>query len=103
MVKVSVFYPNKEGVTFDMDYYCNTHVPMVRELMGDSLKNLTIEKGLAGGNPSSPAPYAAMGNMYFDTVEIFQGAFDPNVEEIMGDLPNFTGVEPIIQISKVMI
>jgi len=31
MIKVNMLYPNEEGKKFDMDYYCNIHIPMVRE------------------------------------------------------------------------
>jgi len=34
MIKVGVFYPNNEGSGFDMGYYCNSHIPMVREKAG---------------------------------------------------------------------
>lgn len=102
MIKVSVVYPNSEGKKFDMDYYCDTHVPMVSSLLGDALKGATVEKGLGGGAPGSVAPYAGMGNMYFDTMEEFGNAFGPNAEKIMGDLPNFTDIEPVIQVSEVM-
>ena len=103
MIKVTVVYPNGEGKKFDMDYYCNTHVPMVVSLLGDALKGVTVEKGLGGGAPESAAPYASLGNMYFDTVEEFGDAFGANAEKIMGDLPNFTDIEPVIQVSEVMI
>jgi uncharacterized protein (TIGR02118 family) len=103
MIKVSVIYPNAEGKKFDMNYYSGTHVPMVVDLLGDALKSVTVEKGLGGGAPGSPAPYAGMGNMYFDSVEDFGNSFGPNAEKIMGDLPNFTNIEPIVQVSEVMI
>lgn len=102
MCKVSVLYPNGEGKNFDMNYYLNTHVPMVAELLGESLKGATVEKGLGGATPGSPATYAGMGNMYFDSVEDFGKAFGPNAEKIMGDLPNFTNIEPVVQVSEVM-
>ncbi len=51
LIKVSVVYPNSEGKKFDMDYYCNKHVPMVATLLGDSLKGATVEKGIGGGAP----------------------------------------------------
>jgi len=102
MTKVSVMYPNGEGKTFNMDYYCNTHLPMVGELLGDALKGATVEKGLGGAAPGTTAPFAGMGNMYFDSVEDFGKAFGPNSEKIMGDLPNFTNIEPIVQVSEVM-
>jgi uncharacterized protein (TIGR02118 family) len=103
MIKVSVVYPNAEGKKFDMNYYCGTHVPMVSSLLGDALKGSTVEKGIGGGAPGSPAPFAGMGNMYFDSVEEFGNAFGQSAEKIMGDLPNFTDIEPVIQVSEVMI
>lgn len=103
MIKVSVLYPNGDSKSFDMDYYCNTHVPMVGGLLGDSIKGATVEQGLGGGAPNSPATYAAMGNLYFSSMEEFEASFGPNAEEIMADLPNFTNIEPVIQISEVMI
>jgi len=102
MTKVTVLYPNEENKNFDMDYYCNTHLPMVNKLLGDTLKGASVEKGLGGAAPGSAAPYAGIGNMYFDSVEDFGKAFGPNAEKIMGDLPNFTDIEPIIQVSEVM-
>ena len=102
MTKVSVFYPNGEGKTFDMDYYTNTHLPMVSGLLGDALKGATVEQGLGSAAPGSPAPFLGMGNMYFDSVEAFGNAFGPNAEKIMGDLPNFTNSEPVIQVSEVI-
>ena len=103
MIKVSVLYPNSEGKKFDMDYYCNTHLPMVGGLLCDALKGATVEKGLGGATPGSEAAYVAMGNMYYNNLEEFQNAFGPNAKEIMGDLPNFTNIEPVIQISEVLI
>lgn len=102
MIKVSVLYPNAEGKNFDIDYYCNTHLPLVGELLGDALKGATAEKGLGGGTPGSEAPFACTGNMYFDKIEDFQNSFGPNAEKIMGDLPNFTNIEPVVQISEVV-
>ena len=58
MTKVSVLYPNGENKTFDMNYYCNTHLPMVSKLLGDALKGATVEKGLGGAAPGSIAPVA---------------------------------------------
>jgi uncharacterized protein (TIGR02118 family) len=103
MIKVSVFYPAGDSVSFDMNYYITKHLPFVGGLLGKYLKGATVEKGLAGGATGSPATYVAMGNMYFDSVEEFQKAFGPNAPKIMADLPNFTNSKPVIQISEVKI
>ena len=101
MIKVSVMYPNSEGAKFDNDYYATTHIPMVTELLGSALKVGEINVGLAGGEPNSPAPFIAMGHMTFNSVEEFQSSFGPNASKIMGDLPNFTDIQPQIQISEI--
>ncbi len=101
MIKVSVFYPHSEGKSFDMDYYRSSHMPMVREKLGDACKNTAIEGGLGGGAPDSPPTYVAMGHLYFDSVEDFQSSFGPHAEAIMADIPNYTNIEPVIQVSQV--
>jgi uncharacterized protein (TIGR02118 family) len=101
MIKVSVLYPNTPDISFDVDYYCETHVPMVAGLLGDALKGGQVDAGLAGAEEGAAAPFAAMGHLLFDSVEAFQASFGPNAEQIMGDVPNFTNSEPIIQISDV--
>jgi uncharacterized protein (TIGR02118 family) len=103
MIKLSVLYPTGEGKTFDMDYYLNKHIPLVGKLLGDAVKGATVEQGLGGPVPDSPAAFAAMGNLYFESVESFQNSFGPNAPEILGDLPNFTNAEPVVQISKVLV
>lgn len=101
MIKVSVFYPNTEGKRFNADYFLNKHIPFVQEQLGSSLKRTSVDMGLAGGEPGSPAPYQAMGHLFFDTVEAFQAAFGLHASSLMGDIPNFTDIQPTIQISEV--
>ncbi|MBN1238473.1 MAG: EthD family reductase [Gammaproteobacteria bacterium] len=101
MIKVSVMYPRKDGATFDMDYYCATHMPLVREKLGAALKGMSIDSGLAGPEPGSAPAYVAMGHLLFDSTESFQAAFAPHAEAILGDIRNYTDIEPIIQISDV--
>lgn len=101
MIRVSVLYPNNPSATFNMDYYLNTHVPMVGQLLGDSLKGAIVDSGIAGGAPGESAAFIAMVHLTFDTVESFQESFGPNADQIMGDIPNFTNTQPQIQISDI--
>jgi uncharacterized protein (TIGR02118 family) len=103
MIKFSVFYPNEEGKKIDMDYYVNSHIPMVQEKLGGALKGGTVDQGIAGPEPGSPAIYVAMGHLLFDSVEEFQSAFGPHMEAIMADIPNYTDILPSVQISEVKI
>ena len=102
MVKVTILYPNSEGKTFDMDYYSNKHMPMVANLLGDAMTHYTIDKGISGRTPDEPLPYLAIGYLYFDKLEDYQNAFGPNAKEIVGDIPNYTNTQPIVQISEVL-
>ena len=103
MIKVSVFYPNNEGSKFDIDYYCNSHIPMVRQKLGTACKGAAVEQGIAGPTPGSRPAFIAMGHIYFDSVEAFQTAFGPHAETIMADIPNYTDIQPTLQISEVKI
>jgi uncharacterized protein (TIGR02118 family) len=99
MIKVGVFYPLT--AKFDWDYYLTKHTPMVQKLMGSALKSVEIEKGIAGGGPGAPATYVTLCHLYFDSVDAFQKALAPHAAEIMGDIKNYTDVQPVIQISEV--
>jgi uncharacterized protein (TIGR02118 family) len=101
VIKVSVFYPNSDDATFDMDYYVNTHMPFVHDRCSPAIKGMSVDEGVAGGAPGELAPYAAIGHLMFDSVEDFQGAFGPHTDEIMGDVPNYTRIQPVIQISEI--
>ena len=101
MVKVSVLYPNTAGSTFDMPYYVNSHMPMVKQKLGDALKGIAIDHGLGGGQAGTPPAFLAMGHLLFDSVEAFQQAFDAHADAIVADIPNYTNTQPTIQVSEV--
>ena len=101
MVKVSVLYPNKAGSWFDQDYYFNRHTPLVARLLGAALKGVSIETGISGAMPDQPAAYAITCHLIFESTAAFYEAFTPHAEVIMGDIPMYTDVEPVIQIGEV--
>lgn len=74
---------------------------MVRELLGDACKAVEVEEGISGAAPGLPAVYGAIGHLYFDSVETFQAVFGPHADAIMADLPNYTNIAPMVQISRV--
>jgi uncharacterized protein (TIGR02118 family) len=101
MIQVAVQYPRAEGVKFDMDYYCNKHMPMVQERCGDALKNMTIVEGMSGGMSGQPSANVCVGTLTFDSLETFQSAMGPHMGEIMGDIPNYTDITPVLEISEI--
>ena len=101
MIKVSVFYQNAEGRKFDMTYYCNKHIPMVQQKLGAACKRIEVDQGLSGAEPGSKPAFVAVAHVLFDSVDAFQKAFAPHAEAIMGDIPNYTDIQPIIQVSEI--
>jgi uncharacterized protein (TIGR02118 family) len=101
MIKVSVFYPNTQGSTFDMKYYTAKHMPMVQSKLGAACKRIEVDQGLAGGAPGTAPAYAAIGHLFFDSMDAFQSAFRPVANAILADIPNYTNVQPALQISEI--
>ncbi|WP_198675220.1 EthD family reductase [Pleomorphovibrio marinus] len=103
MIKLSVLYPNGEGKTFDMDYYRDKHIQLVGRLLGDHLKGVAVETGLAGlGEPDTPAPYIVCGHLYFDSMSDLQKSVSANLDQMVGDIPNFTNIQPVVQVAEVV-
>ncbi|MBI1735101.1 MAG: EthD family reductase [Candidatus Rokubacteria bacterium] len=103
MVRVSVMYPSGEGKKFDHDYYVNKHMTLVRERWGSmGLQKIEVDRGLAGGAPGAPAPYAAVGHVFFGSMEQFQKAAAAHGKELFADVPNFTNITPQMQIAEVI-
>lgn len=101
MIKVSVLYPNRPGVRFDLGYYCGPHMALVRECLGEACLGVAVDQGLSAATPGTPAPFVAVGHLFFADVEAFQQSFAPHAARLMADLANFTDAEPLVQISHV--
>ncbi len=103
MVKVTVLYPNAPGSRFDIEYYLNTHMPMSARLLGPAIKAITVEIGRGGEALGAEPPFAAICGFTCETVEDFMGAFTPVADQLQGDIPNYTDIPPVIQISDIRI
>lgn len=103
MIKVSVMYPNTPGARFNHDYYRDNHMPMIAKRMGAALRYYTVEKGVTGGAPGTSPTYVGMCHLLCDSVEAFQAAFAPHAKEILADIPHYTDLTPVMQISEVVI
>lgn len=103
MIKISILYPNLGR--FDMDYYLNRHMPRSIALLskGKGYRGVSVERGLGGAAPGLPPAHVAMCHYLFDTADDFMATFMPHAGELQGDMPNYTDIEPIIQVSEVAI
>ena len=99
MIRVNVMYPKQDGGSFDYDYYLGTHMPLVGERWSGVVRSMEVYRGLSGGG-GADEPYVTTASLKFDSVEAFEQALDAHAAEIMGDIPNFTNINPIIQIEE---
>ncbi len=102
MIRMSVYYPNQPGATFDHDYYAGPHRRFVEERFAElGLRRLEIDRGVAGYG-GGPAPYLAVGHLLFDSLDTLQSAWEAAGAELVAELPKFTSVQPVVQISEIV-
>ena len=104
MIRITVLFPKTSDSHFDMEYYLNKHVPMARAKLQSSgiPVEVEVDEGLGSVVPGEPAPYAAIGYLHFQKMEDFQNGLATHGAEIMADIPNFTNVQPQIQVGSVV-
>ncbi len=103
MICLTVLYPKTADSQFDMDYYLNTHTPLVRERLTPlGLTGVDLESGMAGAAPDSPPAYVMICRLNFSSPDELQTALNAHGPELTGDIPNFTDVQPLMQISQLL-
>jgi uncharacterized protein (TIGR02118 family) len=103
MIKVTFLYPNKPGSRFNPDYYIDVHMPLAIRLLKPALKAVSAEIGLSSAIPDQPPSNAAIASFTFESVQAFTDAVMPHYIELQGDIPNYTDIEPVVQISEIKI
>jgi uncharacterized protein (TIGR02118 family) len=103
MIKMSVLYPNTPEGKFDLEYYTKQHIPLVTQWCEGAIKKGEVERGIAGATPGSEAPYCVAAHLFFDSTESMEQSFYRHLPKIIADMPNFTNLQPVVQISEVML
>lgn len=88
-----------------MRYYIEKHMPLSIELLSihPGFRGVSVERGVSGGAPGTEPDYVAMCHFLFNSADQFLEAFMPHAQTLQGDMPNYTDIEPIIQINEVLI
>ncbi len=103
MISLTVLYPKIVDSQFDMDYYLTTHTPLVRKRLTPlGLTGADLEAGMAGAAPDTPPAYVMIARLNFTTLDELQNALAVHGPELIGDIVNFTSVQPIMQISQTL-
>jgi uncharacterized protein (TIGR02118 family) len=105
MIRISIFYPHVSGSRFDFEYYVQKHMPRSIQLLSahPGFRGVSVERGLGGAIPGSAPTYSAICHYLFESVDAFMAAFTPHATELQGDIPNYTNVDPVIQVNEVLI
>ena len=96
MMRLTILYPTTEGASFDLEYYCTTHMPLLASSLGDHCKGWGVDNIING-------PYEAIGWMLFDDMDGFNGAMATHGAEIMGDVINYTTIQPTLVFGEVTV
>ncbi|MDI4636788.1 MULTISPECIES: EthD family reductase [Halomonadaceae] len=98
MIDVMVAYPNQKDLTFDDNYYVESHIPLVEAQLGrHGLRYARIHRGA-----DASSPYYLIAHLGFDSSQAFEAAFDAVGQKLMDDVPHFTNTEPVLQVSEVI-
>jgi uncharacterized protein (TIGR02118 family) len=102
MYRLTVLYPTMDGEGFNYDYYFGSHHKLVvSRLKPEGMVSCEFDKGVS--DPAGDkAPYLAIAHLKFNSAEELQKAIIKHGPEIMGDIPNYTKIEPIMQVNEVM-
>jgi len=101
MIRVSIMYPKKKGGKFNFDYYMNSHVPLVKSLFGDALKRYEVYRGITRDS-GMRVPFAAIANLWFESLDEFRTTFEQNAKELVADRQNFSNIQPVLQIDNLL-
>jgi uncharacterized protein (TIGR02118 family) len=103
MIRVMVTYPNKPGARFDETYYLTKHMPLVEaKLTGHGLKSWSVDKGIGGVMPGSQPDFLYQAHMVFESPAAMQAGLSAEAPGLMADIPNFTDIQPNVQIYQVL-
>jgi len=96
----TVLYPGTRESHFDFGYYLHHHIPLVKDRLQefglDSVRLLRGTVSFEGGAHF----FEVIGQLMFPSLQHLQSALAQHGPEIIADIPNFTDVQPIIQIDE---
>ena len=93
MIVVAVLYPT--GPAFDMAYYRDRHLPLVRRLLAP-VGMLSLDYYC----PDQPAPYQLIAELRFADRASTDTALAAHGPETQADIANFTAANPVILIGQ---
>jgi uncharacterized protein (TIGR02118 family) len=98
---MTILYENGDGVSFDFDYYENTHMPLIMSRYGDSIGRFELRRGQPGADGARP-PYIATVSIWIADGAAFDAAAEQHQAGLRADVPKFTNARLIAQRDRVV-
>ena len=95
---VTVLYLNRSDAKFDFEYYLSKHIPMVAGFFGTGI---AVQKGVSSLT-GPPAPFVCIARISIHSTDHFQKTMAQHGAQILNDIPNYTNIEPTVQIDEVV-
>src|SRR5258708_3996476 len=103
MIRLSIMYPAVPGSRFDWSYYLGPHLELSRKLLSPrGLVRTEIDKGIGGFPPGAPAPYHAVGHLFFHTMAELENALAATASDFIADEARYSDSPSVVQISEVV-
>jgi uncharacterized protein (TIGR02118 family) len=97
---VTVMYQLGESGKFDMDYYLQSHMPLVHRLWGPAgLVGAQVLRG-TGSPTGEPPAFAVITLLEFASLAAFKAAAKAHGREVMGDIARFTDATVLTQFNE---
>jgi uncharacterized protein (TIGR02118 family) len=102
MIRVAVLYPYTPQATFDYTYYINKHMKLVHDKLHKSgLKKIEVDKAIDKKSYGTDVPYITIGYLFFDSLDNLKKS-SAIMAELQQDIPNFTNVQPQVQVCEII-
>lgn len=98
---MTLLYPRGEGIRFDAARYRDTHLPLVRKLLGKGLARIELRTVDAAPAGAPAVPHVAVVNLWIADAAAFAAANAQHGAELQADIANFTNGQPVVQFETV--
>lgn len=96
---VTIVYPNKPGARFDFDHYLQKHIPMAKALFGPGFRIQRGVQAAAGGS----IPFVCLLTIEIESAEKFLSVIaSEKGAALLADIPNYTDIQPVVQIDEIL-
>jgi uncharacterized protein (TIGR02118 family) len=98
MIKLTVLYANGDEATFDNGYYRDKHIPLARRVF--TPVSIEVERGVGVPGSEEPPPYLMICGLTFESMDAL-GKVLSQAADLIDDVPNFTNIASVLQISEI--